>query len=288
MLPAKCFLALATLTGCASSTGVKLNSQALYAAMESNAQRSFAQAVYAKPASNEQSIAQEKFAPLIIHEVSQDVLDEKTLSHFHPTATSSLLDDARLLTNEQATVYYSLGSVTINQVPYDQVLYFWFYENQHDISLVNAQLRGMRITVGLDGFPLIWEMIQWRSALINHDALNVIYVSHSGELAARSQYGKPLARRRYAIERHWPEASHTIVANLVEDGPLPMGPIIYLQSLGHEVMALHCRCSPSQADLFVEEITYELVPAETLDGFDWSAFGPPTPLDRRLRWPIGQ
>ncbi|MFH1109147.1 MAG: hypothetical protein V1790_08145 [Planctomycetota bacterium] len=91
-----------------------------------------------------------------------------------------------------------------------------------------------------------------------------------------------------------------VVARLIDDGPAPMGPYVYLNAPpGRAVTTVLCRCSPSQVEAFIETRYYDLVPLETIDPSSgelmrWAATlvhgellrpVPGKSLGRILRWP---
>ena len=55
-----------------------------------------------------------------------------------------------------------------------------------------------------------------------------------------------------------------IVPAVLEDGPVPMGPFVYLLARSSDVATLLCRCSPARFDSVVVSDDYDLEPLETL------------------------
>ena len=51
-----------------------------------------------------------------------------------------------------------------------------------------------------------------------------------------------------------------IVVRVIDDGPVPLGPIIYLSAATRQVSALVCRCMPAQARRLLATRTYDLLP----------------------------
>ena len=113
-------------------------------------------------------------------------------------------------------------------------------------------------------------------------------------------FGDPLPGRRFSIERAADEAPDVVVARIIDDGPVPMGPYVYLNAPpSRAVTTVLCRCSPSQVEAFIETRHYDLLPLETIDSSDgergwWAGTlvydesrraAPGKPLDRILRWP---
>ena len=53
-------------------------------------------------------------------------------------------------------------------------------------------------------------------------------------------------------------APDVVVAGIVEDGPIPMGPYVYVDAADQRVTTLLCRCSPSQVDRITDTGYYQL------------------------------
>jgi hypothetical protein len=93
----------------------------------------------------------------------------------------------------------------------------------------------------------------------------LFFVSQSLEAAARAEFGKPLPGRRYAVEPSLKEGSNKVVARVIDDGPLPMGPIVYLNAETKCIGTIICRCMPAQAKELLATRTYELLPLSAFD-----------------------
>jgi hypothetical protein len=141
----------------------------------------------------------------------------------------------------------------------------------------------VRLTLGEDGFPLIWEAID--------DAPGggaLLYVSKSFERAASDHHGRPLAGRRFAAERSREESPDVIIADVLPDGPVPMGPYVYLTAppdFAHAVIL--CRCSSSQVADFAATGIYAAQEIEHAPPRLRALLERTIPLDRVLRWPAG-
>jgi hypothetical protein len=158
-------------------------------------------------------------------------------------------------------------------------------------------LQGIRITLDSAGLPVIWEVLADRSGA------ELICVSQNLEAAAVAEYGKPLSGRRYTIERSREEAPNVIVARVIDDGPVAMGPIVYLSAGTRAVSTLICRCMPAQAKRLLGTSVYDLLPFESAAAQplltqaraltkEPTAFWPGDPrsrdqLEKRLRLPSG-
>jgi len=168
---------------------------------------------------------------------------------------------------------------------YDQLIFVWWYQIPRPQSgSYVLSLRGVRITIGKDGYPLICEVL-------DDDPVDLMYVSQTLEQAAKLAYGQPHVGRYYSVEREYEEIPQSIVARLLEDGPVPMGPYVYLQAGSKAVTTLSCRCMPSQMHHIVESRYYDLIPLETLGRWGlenlkrFTAYNDRVNLDQRLRWP---
>jgi len=113
-------------------------------------------------------------------------------------------------------------------------------------------LQGVRMTLGSAGRPVVWEV------LADSSGVEVIFVSRSLESAALAEFGKPLAGRRYSVEPGVKESPNVVVARVIEDGPIAMGPMVYLSAGSRSVSTLICRCMAAQAKQLVESRNYEL------------------------------
>jgi hypothetical protein len=114
-------------------------------------------------------------------------------------------------------------------------------------------LQGIRVTLDLAGQPAIWEV------LADDSGVELVFVSRSFEAAAAAEFGAALPGRRYASERSLRESPNALVARVIEDGPVPMGPIVYVDERTRSVGALICRCMPAQVKSLVATRTYELL-----------------------------
>lgn len=138
-------------------------------------------------------------------------------------------------------------------------------------------VQGVRLTLDSRDLPAIWEV------LADTSRQKVLYVSQTWEQTARQEFGLPLSGRKFSIERDRSETPDVVVANVIEDGPMAMGPILYLQSASHDVLALICRCMPAQFQSLHDQKDYELL----LPGVEDRSSSPfsPVQLESLLRLP---
>lgn len=193
----------------------------------------------------------------------------------HHALAPLLLEEVRQTPSSPAdlrpVVYWVMDTVRTEAGPRPRLGYWWHPPSAQANASGPAQ--GVRVTLNAEGQPVIWEVLR------DDSGLSIVYVSRSLEERARRQFGAPLPGRRFSIERAVSESPRTIVPRVLEDGPMPMGPIVYLERGGGTVQTVACRCMPAQAREVVSTDTYDLAPGTAL----------PRPWpDPELRWPEGQ
>lgn len=218
-----------------------------------------------------------QFAPLIIQE---------TEARSEHEGVSGWFDLPR-------QVFFSTGWIQMNGKACQQISYCWSYDDTGRASQATLPAQGVRITLDTGGKPVIWE------ALADTSGAALLFVSQALELAASREFGPPQAGRRFAVERTVRETPRVVVAGLVDDAPVPMGPIMHLLGATHDVAVVACRCAPTQARKLANQQEYVLIPPDRLtDGPRPALFrresGPSTgcpcksqvtPINRLLRLP---
>lgn len=202
--------------------------EAIYARADLN----FAEVILFKPADPEHgSELQRKSTPLIMQEVQG----------------TNLVNDSLL-----TPLYLLEGHVEVQGRILEQATFFWRYPPSlaTDSKLLPAQ--GVRITHNSAGLPVIWEV------LADSSGAELIFVSQNLEAAANAEFGPPLPGRRFAVERELAEAPTVVVARVLSDSPVAMGPIVYLNTGTRDVGTLICRCMEAQARNLTGEGTYEV------------------------------
>lgn len=165
-----------------------------------------------------------------------------------------------------ATVYVGSSVARLGEREYEQIVHVWFYASDTPGGAIRWQ--GMRMTFGRDGYPIVWEV------LANDTERSVVFVSRSLERASGEAFGAVLAGRRFAVERSVDEQPDVVVARVLEDGPIPMGPFVYLQARTRAVTTLLCRCMAAQMSNIVVNEYYDLVELSALEGLDLSRTEP--------------
>ena len=166
------------------------------------------------------------------------------------------------------TVYYGRSRCALDGREYEQLIFLWFYAPSVEPEWSSGlPVQGIRITLDSEGLPLLWE------TMATDQPARIIFASKRLETLAGQQYGPPLPGRLHSLETAVASdgvasdavASEpgAIVARVLEDGPLPMGPIVHLLRDG-TIGTLTCRCMPSQVDNFVETLPYDLAPVQDL------------------------
>jgi len=234
----------------------------------------FARGIYYKPGDHALTGLERELVPVIIDE-SESRKPDSDRFICTPTGAQSDQCDPQI-----ATIYSAVSRITVGGRSYDQVLFVWFYraiERQ-------LEIRGIRIVLGPDGFPMLWE------ALSPRERTRVFFVSQSLEQLARKQLGLPLAGRTFSIERSTRNAPQVVVARVLQDGPIPMGPWVYLaRPPSREIITLLCRCMPSQVSQIVRTIKYDLQPIEAVPRSAQSpwlnSLTTPQDMTEIFRWP---
>jgi hypothetical protein len=211
----------------------------------------FERAALFKPLEGSASGRTFSLAPLIVQECDAIALPEG----LRFTAPEELSRD-RPQRNITPIVYYAENTISIAGQDRDQLTYLWFYSHW-GFAQGQACFRGIRMTLDRQGFPMIYEVLE------SPEKLAIVFVSKSLEESAHKQYGTPLPQRRHSSESSVAGHPLFVVARVVEDGPQPMGPYVYLNR-ELDVTTLHCRCSPSQVKDFTENNYYELRPLASL------------------------
>jgi hypothetical protein len=214
----------------------------------------FTEACFFKPAEPKTNDLISSLAPLILQEVKDG---REPLSQLDRFGTLGLSNGAPVLDCSHPAIYWQADSVQLNGRMHIRLSYLWCYAvapaGQH-AGPVGLPLQGIRVTLNSTGQPVIWEV------LADSSGAELIYVSQNLEAAAAAEFGKPLPGRRYSIERSVEEAPTVLVARIIDDGPVAMGPIVYLTAGTRTVSTLICRCMPAQAKKLLGTSVYDLLP----------------------------
>ena len=257
-----------------------------YAEVYGRATNSFAEAVFFKPVERGGSELSIGLAPLIIQEAKED--NGTVVRAQDRFGSLSLTNGLLALAGARPAVYASLDAAPLNGKPHMRLTYLWCYWLEPGRPGVGLPLQGIRITLDAAGKPAVWEV------LAEDSGAELIFVSQDLESAAVAQFGKPLPGRRYALERSVTEAPRVIVARVLEDAPVAMGPIVYLRAGTRSVSTVICRCMAAQVKRLAATSPYELqfgqgaaavpvlVPAKTRAGSHAAFWPSDEPAGNRL------
>lgn len=269
-------LLLASVLVLCACAGVNLHAAQAPAALPGadiyqRATNEFAVACFFKPAEEKTNDLAFTLAPLILQEVSGAT---ERLSRIDRFGTLDLSDGLSALDPSRPAIYWQADTVQLNGKAHVRFTYVWCYAaaargSERGPATANPSpapaeaglaLQGIRITLNTNGQPVIWE------ALADNSGAELIFVSQTLEAAALAEHGKPLPGRRYAIERSMKAAPRVIIARVIDDGPVAMGPFVYLSAGTRNVNTLICRCMPAQAKKLLSTSNYELLPLQEMTG----------------------
>jgi len=158
----------------------------------------------------------------------------------------------------QPVVYYETDSLTLNGKSFPRLSYRWNYSlpEKKNLRLRRLSAQGVRLTMDSTGAPVIWEILDDTSGL------SLVFVAESLERRAREKFKRPLPGRKYVIENAVTNRLGPVVARVIQDGPVPMGPSVYLVYGTRDALTVICRCMPPQAVRLEDTLTYQLLPRE--------------------------
>jgi hypothetical protein len=196
------------------------------AELQGRVTNSFSHVVLLKPAeSGADQPLEVQLAPLVIQQVAS-------------TNSSELWRDSFTTALGMPAVAAWTESTIIGGKTVPQFCYVWNYPAAPDAAAVSRQ--GIRITLNSVGAPVIWEVLG------DSSGADVIYVARSIEVLAQAEFGPPEPDRKFSVEQSLAQSPRTVVANVIDDGPVVMGPIVYLDAAARDVTTLICRCMPAQ------------------------------------------
>ncbi len=174
-----------------------------------------------------------------------------------------------------STIYFERSTTRIGNRSHPQWAYYW---RHRAAAALDGRIDGIRMTLGDDGWPMVFERFASSEGVVT------LFVSESLERAAVKAYGGPLPGRQFSVERSIDEQPRVVVARLIADGPMPMGPWVYVSSDGR-VTTLLCRCSPSQVADNAGGAAYDLRAVAQPDAPDRPGWRDERWIERALRWP---
>jgi len=238
--------------GCAGIHSDRAEAASPYADLYRRGTNEFAEACFFKPAAAKTNDMVFALAPLILQEVNAAPEPQARPDRF---GTLSLTNGMLTLDRSRPAIYWQADTVRLKVKEHVRFAYVWCYSaGASGQGKAGLALQGLRITLNSAGQPVIWE------ALADNSGAELIFVSQSLEAAALAEFGKPLPGRRYAIERGVKEVPNVVVARVIDDGPVAMGPFVYLSAGTRSVSTLICRCMPAQAKKLLAASAYDLLP----------------------------
>lgn len=216
----------------------------------------FRRATYYKPRDEDPNDRVSAMLPLMLQEIGPANEFASARNRFGAVtldATRGIHIDAT-----RPTVYTARAFVSLSGREYEQRFFLWFYEGTPDSDSAAPDWLGFRTTLDAEGFPIVWEVLSGTETVVQ------IFVSESLESASAAAMGPPLPGRRFSIERSLNDRPDVVVSRVLADGPIPMGPWVYLRAGDHVVSTIICRCMPSQVEDIAETLYYELVPLASL------------------------
>lgn len=211
----------------------------------------FAQACFSKPAETNAESLTFKLAPLFVQETGTGTNQSECRSGFGALIFGGpqVTVDAR-----RPTVYVEADTVQVLGKAHTRLTYLWFCPAE-SVSGTRGGFaaQGVRITLSSEGYPAVWEVLNDRTGR------RVVFVSQNLESAAAAQFGATLKGRRYMVEGPTGEGEQaTVVARVIDDGPVPMGPIVYVRTGKTDIETLVCRCMPAQVKKLTGTENYQL------------------------------
>jgi len=242
------------LSGCESSRreGTLVRYETMRTNVYDRVERRFDRAVFFKPSEAAKNSEWGELLPLIV----QEVTDRDRGGGPRFGALRQDLNGRYWVDIDVPTVYVDRS---LESGDGGLVRWMWVYEREgRDDGPAKAYVRGVWMMLNDDGYPTVWGVTG------NGDASTIFYVAESLEAKAVAAFGSPLPGRRYAVERSVEDRPRDVVARVLSDGPVPMGPFVYLSSPDAAVTTLLCRCMASQVESFVESVYYDVLPLSDL------------------------
>jgi hypothetical protein len=256
--------------------------------------RSFARAALVKPAEDSPARAGLTLAPIFAFELPSGagVPADGPLADWGKPITNALVESPA-----RPVVYVHKQAAALAGDAYTQWVYHWGFGNTEQARPVPGW-GWLRVTLDRDGLPVIWE------TLVAGADRPEVYVAEGLETAAAAQYGAATGGRVFAVEAERPNSVPVTLVRVLRDGPMAMGPFVYVDRVGR-VRTVLCRCMSSQIREVVANDHYELrsLPHELPDtaagaaGFPWAGIQPsaidldaiaqPDFVAQALRLPVG-
>lgn len=185
-------------------------------------------------------------------------------------------------------IYAIADKVNVRTIDLNRWTFVWWATSE---SSLTPQLAAVRVTLNPLGHPILWEAVNNREGRIG------MFVAKSLESAALREFGRPKEAQQLAV---WPTDSRlpTEPVRTLDDGPAPMGPMVYCGRDGN-IVTVACRCMPSLVDDIVANELYQVSIISDLGEIDrllfmsgdqsfrgrLNAWRHPAWAEQLLRWP---
>ncbi|MGB0716188.1 MAG: hypothetical protein ACPGXK_09935, partial [Phycisphaerae bacterium] len=271
-----------SLAGCSINTTPRhpMHFHARQLELQRDAHAEFARADYFKPKPDQLGGRLDQWAPLIVQQ-NDATPPENPIDRFGIVYED---DDELGVDSSAATVYAMEQTLQFAGGPAHASAYWWRYENARNWQGFAV------ITIDkekpITWFPLYCGARQCPYGQQTDVAERPVFVASNCEQAMREAGEETAEGRLFAVDVPLEISRETYVARLVESGPLPMGPIVYLQHQNGaaesatqttngngsastalpnlRVSSILCRCMPSQAYEYVSENWYTMRPLDDL------------------------
>jgi hypothetical protein len=236
--------------GCASKLPPQEATTAVHEAIRNRAESVFDQAQLYKPADVIDDPLVATLSPLLFLEVptnapvAPDVPGE--------LGRIELEAGAATFSRFAPTLYYHANPLFLEGATHLQITFLWFHQARESSPTETARAQGVRITLDSQERPVIWEVLN------DSSGCSVIFVAQSLESLTVEEHGPPLPGRRFSIENTVQRNPRVVVAAVIADGPVPMGPIVHLRAGTFDVSALICRCMPAQVRHLTGSTTFQM------------------------------
>lgn len=215
----------------------------------------FARVFYLKPAEEAgRDEAARRLAPLLLLEAGPADETAGRSKSFWRQDGSEISTNTPTAEAASFDVFYQTTQTRLNGLPLEQITFLWMWPAalRTDDAVLPAQ--GIRMTLDPEGRPLLWEV------LADSSGVRPVFVSQRLEARAVEEFGPAGNGRRYAVETSATPELPVVVARIIEDSPVTMGPIAYLRAGNRDVVTVNCRCMPAQARELAGMAEYRLRP----------------------------
>lgn len=217
------------------------------------AERTLGNVHYLKPIETSASGLVLNLAPLLFME---DTVAHTNFSAYPDRPGTLTSGSPKRLDMSQTTVYYSSSTLTTSNRILAQLTYEWCYPTMEKKGkpLTRLKWQGVRLTLNSQGYPVVWEVLN------ETQQRQVFFVARSLEEKTKARFTNACPDRRFVIESPIETAPRAVVGGILEDGPVPMGPAVYLEQGTRDIVSILCRCMPPRSTNVLTTSGYTLAP----------------------------